>query len=249
MSVEQAGSVGVAAVVQELTRLEQHAAQARKVLVITGDMRPALLSQLRGALAPIGIDCVEIEPRGQQEYFDTLPEGERVPIQSFAQLLASPELAPLMNDPGCDPQSPQYEDAPTTEQERIELMASLERVLAPVPELDPIVQVESRPSIADTIMEAFADCATHKPSPPKPDMTRPVNWKLGDIFSESPKLTLAHLRREWFIKEMDAVSAGGDLTGLNIEIERVNANRTELLTIEQFQRTYVFVRHAQTEAA
>lgn len=249
MSVEQAGSVGVAAVVQELTRLEQHAAQARKVIVITGDMRPALLSQLRGALAPIGIDCVEIEPRGQQEYFDALPAAERVPIQSFAELLASPELAPLMIDPLADPQSLLYEDAPTTEQERIELLASLERVLAPAPEPAPVAQVESRPSIADTIREVFADCATHAPSTPKPDMTRPANWKPGDIFSESPKLTLPHLRREWFIKEMDAIGAGGDLTGLNIEIERVNANRTELLTIEQFQRTYVFVRHAETAAA
>lgn len=223
MSVEQAGSGAVAAVVQELTRLEQHAAQARQVLVICGGARPALLTQLRGILAPIGIECVEIEPRGQQEYFDSLPAAERVPVQSFAELLASPALAQLMNDPLPAP-------ALVIEQ------AVADDLIVSVSEPEPHPVEIPSPAVTEVVTALV-----------KPDMTKPINWKRGDIFSENPKFTLQHMRREWFIKAMD-VSDRDTLTGIDIEIERVNANRTELLTIEQFMRSYVFVRHADADA-
>lgn len=220
MSVEQAGSGAVAAVVQELTRLEQHAAQARQVLVICGGARPALLTQLRGILAPIGIECVEIEPRGQQEYFDALPAAERVPVQSFAELLASPALAQLMTDPVPAPAF-------------VMTQTIGDHLLVGPDDLEPQPLEVPAPVVAETV-----------PAPVKLDMTRPINWKRGDIFTESAKTTLPHQRREWFIKSLD-VGDRETLTGMDIEIERVNANLTELMTIEQFMRRYVFVRRGE----
>jgi hypothetical protein len=226
MSVEQTGSGAAAAAIQELTRLEQHAAQARKVLVICGAERPGLLTKLRDVLQPIGIDCVEIEPRGQEEYFEALPAAERIPIQSFAELLASPQLAPLMSAPGPSPIS-----AP---QGCILLAAEP----APAPDL---VRAVAYASVAETVTEQGRSSAPAEPEPPlaptKRDMTRPENWGRGDVFTESPKFCLPHQQREWFLTGFD---------GVDVEIERVNAHRTELLTLEHFKRRYVFVRHAET---
>lgn len=235
MSVEQAKSGGVAEVVQELTRLEQHAAQARKVLIITGDARPGLLAQLRDALVPIGIDCIEIEPRGQQEHFAALPVSERVSIQSFAELLACPDLAELMNPPP-------EQGAPTDWAREID-----EPLLTP----ELVVEVPAPISYSGFLAGAAEDSPKQMLTPTptvtaasvaKLDMTKPVNWVQGDVFTENPKFTLPHMRREWFIRDMEEL--GGSYAATNIEIERVNANRTELLTIEQFLRGYVFVRHA-----
>jgi len=215
MSSNQVESMGVAAAVQELTRLEQHAAQARKVLVVVGDARPRLLAHLRDALVPIGIDCVEVAPQGQQEYFDALPAAERVSIQSFAELLASPELAPLMNDP-------------------VPLLEDSQPLLANEPDPGPIPEPAPAPVPAQPLKAA------------KLDMAKPINWKKGDIFTE--RFELPHKRREWFLKSMDVHNLD-TLQGVDIEIERVNANQTELLTLEQFMRSYLFVRHApQTPA-
>lgn len=217
MSGQQVESMGVAEVVQELTRIEQHAAQARKVLVVTGSARPVLLAHLRKALVPIGIDCVEVEPRGQQEYFDGLPEAQRVSIQSFAELLASPELAPLMNDP-----------LPVLVREEAEpLYVAHEPDPGPVPVPDPV------PAPAPA------------PKPAKLDMAKPINWKQGDIFTE--RFELPHHRLEWALASFD-VHDKATLTGIDIEIEQVGGDQTALMTIEQFMRSYVFVRRAETPA-
>ena len=222
MSSEQVESMGVAAAVQELTRLEQHAAQARKVLVVVGDARPKLLAQLREALVPIGIDCVEVAPQGQQEYFDALPESERVSIQSFAQLLASPELAPLMNDP-----------PPVLVREEAEpLYVAQEADPGPVPVADPVPAPAPAPAA----------------KPAKLDMAKPINWKKGDIFTE--RFELPHYRLEWALASFD-VHDKATLTGIDIEIEQVggdHAPATSLMTIEQFMRSYVFVRRPETPA-
>lgn len=215
MSGQQVESMGVAEVVQELTRIEQHAAQARKVLVVTGSARPVLLAQLRGALMPIGIDCVEIEPIGQQEYFEALPEAQRVSIQSFAELLASPELAPLMNDP--------------------------------VPLL-----IEAGPGPTHCVDPGPTPAAEVQPPAPVPvakpaklDMTKPINWEQGDIFTE--RFELPHHRLEWALGSFD-VHDKATLTGIDIEIAQVGGDQSALMTIEQFMRSYVFVRRAETPA-
>lgn len=221
MSGQQVESMGVAEVVQELTRIEQHAAQARKVLVVTGSTRPVLLAQLREALVPIGIDCVEVEPRGQQEYFDGLPEAQRVSIQSFAELLASPELARLMNDP-----------LPVLVREEAEpLYIAQEADPGPVPVADPVPAPTPAPAIA--------------PKSAKLDMTKPINWKSGDIFTE--RFELPHHRLEWALGSFD-VHDKAALTGIDIEIAQVGGDQSALMTIEQFMRSYVFVRRAETPA-
>ncbi len=212
---QQVESMGVAEVVQELTRIEQHAAQARKVLVVTGSARPVLLAQLRGALMPIGIDCVEVEPIGQQEYFEALPEAQRVSIQSFAELLASPELAPLMNDPV--PLLIEADPGPT-------------RCVDPGPTPAAEVQPPAPVPVA---------------KPAKLDMTKPINWKQGDIFTE--RFELPHHRLEWALGSFD-VHDKATLTGIDIEIAQVGGDQSALMTIEQFMRSYVFVRRAETPA-
>lgn len=242
MSGQQVESMGVAEVVQELTRIEQHAAQARKVLVVTGETRPVLLAQLREALVPIGIDCVEVEPRGQQEYFDGLPEAQRVSIQSFAELLASPELAPLMGDPvpgavGTDPvrvlnkETAVWELAPATAPLGC-LAGGPERVTGPGRKPEPTA-------------EPAPVQASSPPKVQKLDMTKPINWEKGDIFTE--RFELPHHRLEWALGSFD-VHDKAALTGIDIEIEQVGGDQSALMTIEQFMRSYVFVRRAETPA-
>lgn len=242
MSEVQGQDMGVSGIVQELTRLEQHAAQARKVLVMTGEMRPGLLEQLRGALIPIGIDCVEIQPEGQQEYFDALPLAQRVSIGSFAELLASPALAPLMADPPqcCTPAA------------AVDVAASMPAVAIKLNENEPAAQACAVNDYAELVtdlerLEPASDSLLQPEEPVvKLDMTKPANWKRGDVFRENPKFTLLHQQREWFIKDIDDLT--GPLSELNIEIERVSAYQTQLMTIQQFMRGYVFVRHAETPA-
>jgi len=225
----QVESMGVAGVVQELTRIEQHAAQARRVLVVTGAARPVLLAQLREALVPIGIDCVEVEPIGQQEYFDQLPECERVSIQSFGELLASPELALLMNDP-------------------VPLETCAPEPLAQEQRLTPVAFIAQDPQRAPDPASEPEPAPVQKPAPPKVqklDMAKPINWKKGDIFTE--RFELPHHRLEWSLASFD-VHDKAALTGIDIEIEQVGGDQTALMTIEQFMRSYVFVRHAETPA-
>lgn len=246
MSEVQGQDMGVSGIVQELTRLEQHAAQARKVLVMTGEMRPGLLDKLRGVLIPIGIDCVEIEPEGQQEYFDVLPVAQRVSIGSFAELLASPVLAPLMADP---PQStittPAADVAPLVPTAAISLEGK-----EPVAQAAPsALAVSDYAELVKTSepLELVSDSPLQPEEPvAKLDMTKPANWKRGDVFTENPRFTLLHQQREWFIKDIDELD--GSLSELDVEIERVNANQNQLMTIQQFMRGYVFVRHAETPA-
>lgn len=225
MSSEQVEIVGVSAAVQELTRLEQHAAQARQVLVVVGEARPKLLAQLRDALVPIGIDCVEVPPQGQQEYFDALPAAERVSIGSFAELLASPELAPLMRDV--------REPVPVLQAELDEPAAVDLEAEPPAPA--PMREPEPDPVPAPVLPAKVA----------KPDMTKPINWKKGDIFTE--RFELPHHRLEWALASFD-VHDKATLTGMDIEVEQVGGDQSELMTIEQFMRSYLFVRRPETQA-
>lgn len=76
-------------------------------------------------------------------------------------------------------------------------------------------------------------------------MTKPINWKKGDIFTE--RFELPHHRFEWSLASFD-VHDKATLTGMDIEVVQVGGDQSALMTIEQFMRSYSFVRRPETQA-
>ncbi|QSL90440.1 hypothetical protein [Pseudomonas atacamensis] len=111
--------------------------------------------------------------------------------------------------------------------------------LLPVIEL-PVV-IEELPSAAPpAAIEPVKPCE-------KPDMTKPINWKRGDVFTENPRFTLVHQRREWVLNTLD-VADHESLRGVDVEIQAAGTDDSELMTIQQFMAGYVFVRRPQSTA-
>lgn len=84
-------------------------------------------------------------------------------------------------------------------------------------------------------------------APEKPDMAKPINWRRGDIFTENPRFTLIHQRREWVLNTID-VADHESLRGVDVEIQALGTEDTELMSFEQFTAGYVFVRRPQSTA-
>ena len=66
---------------------------------------------------------------------------------------------------------------------------------------------------------------------PKLDMTKPVNWELGDVFQDNPRITLPHKCRKWLLDS---------LSETDVQIKSPNTTTTELLSLTQFMARYVF---------
>lgn len=113
----------------------------------------------------------------------------------------------------------------------------------------PVTPVTSVVEVAQ-LAEALERAPVLAPQPvERLDMSKPINWMRGDIFTENPRFTLLHQRREWTLSVIDVVDADA-LTGLDVEIQRVGAgdNVQELMSIQQFMAGYVFVRRPQSPA-
>lgn len=145
--------------------------------------------------------------------------------KTFADLLACPSLAPLL---AVDSREPvKAINLPTVAPDKVaEAIAPDPVPLAPVP--------------ADPVPESVVVDLS------KLDMTKPINWKLGDIFQDNPRITLPHKRRKWILDSLD-VSDLENLTGVDVQIRSPNTTTTELLTLKQFMARYAFFERPAAE--
>lgn len=204
-------------VMRELAQTKASVIEAQRVLLVGAGAIPKLLGELNDSLAELGYVCVPIEP-AQGLY------------KTFADLLACPSLAPLLETTELvqvvaddRPQSPavaepdpqQLDEDPSVIERQIR---ALERSLAgAVP--------------SDVTVPAVTNAEQCVVDVPKLDMTKPANWELGDVFQDNPRITLPHKCRKWLLDS---------LSGTDVQIRSPNTTTTELLSLTQFMARYVF---------
>lgn len=140
--------------------------------------------------------------------------------KTFADLLACPSLAPLL----------------TSNLEPVPAVLHAPAVLpvpAPVPEIEAPQPAEPEPSLP------VVDVS-------KLDMSKPINWKSGDIFISNPRVTLAHQCRKWVLDSFDVADLDS-LTGMDVQLKSPNTTTTELLTLKLFMAQYVFFERPPTK--
>lgn len=204
-------------VMRELAQTKASVIEAQRVLLVGAGAIPKLLGELNDSLAELGYVCVPIEP-AQGLY------------KTFADLLACPSLAPLLESTELvqvvaddRPQSPvaaepdpqQLDEDPSVSERQIR---ALERSLAGAVSSDVTVLAVTNAKPCAVVV-------------PKLDMTKPVNWKLGDVFQDNPRITLPHKCCKWLLDS---------LSGTDVEIRSPNTTTTELLSLTQFMARYVF---------
>lgn len=145
--------------------------------------------------------------------------------KTFGDLLACPSLAPLLQE------------------HSIEAAAVVQ-------------QPAALPELSLEIAGAGAEPEQHQPAPAPPDlpvvdvstldMSKPMNWKAGDVFVSNPRITLPHQRRKWLLDFLD-LSDLDNLTGVDVQIRSPNTITTELMTLKQFMAQYVFLERPAAE--
>ena len=205
-------------VMRELAQTKASVIEAQRVLIVGAGALPKLLGELNDSLADLGYVCVPVEP-AQGLY------------KTFADLLACPSLAPLL--------AVEAEAlAPVIEPPLFYINASPEPVPVEPEPADPdidrqILALEQSLALSAAVPEsAEADVS-------KLDMTKPINWKLGDVFISNPRVTLPHKRRKWILDSLDVADLDS-LTGMDVLLRSPNTTTTELMTLKQFMAQYVF---------
>jgi hypothetical protein len=199
-------------VMRELAQTKASVIEAQRVLIVGAGALPKLLGELNTSLAELGYVCVPMEP-AQGLY------------KTFADLLACPSLAPLLAS----------EPAPVAPVPPPPSLTEASRSLLPYHLLsdDTPAVINSEPEPAEPEPErAVVDVHGL-------DMSKPKNWKLGDVFISNPRVTLPHKRRKWILDMLD-VGDLDTLTGMDVQIRSPNTTTTELMTLKQFMAQYVF---------
>jgi hypothetical protein len=215
-------------VMRELAQTKASVIEAQRVLIVGAGALPKLLGELNDSLAELGYVCVPLEP-AQGLY------------KTFADLLACPSLAPLLET---------TESVPAVTNDRLNTPAV---ALAPDPQLwaEEVGDIEREiraleESLALPQAPGVTDPIAADPEPlpvlvdvSKLDMSKPINWKLGDVFQDNPRVTLPHKCRKWLLDSLD-ISDLENLSGMDVQIRSPNTTTTELLTLKQFMAQYVF---------
>lgn len=223
-------------VMRELAQAKASVIEAQRVLIVGAGSIPKLLGELNNSLADLGYVCVPIEP-AQGLY------------KTFADLLACPSLAPLLTVEEKAP-VPIFDIQPVYGGGQLLLGAAA---------LNPEPQVwAEEPGFAERQIRALEESlaipqALDVPEPllsvvdvSKLDMSKPINWKLGDVFQDNPRVTLPHKRRKWLLDSLD-ISDLENLSGMDVQIRSPNTTTTELMTLKQFMAKYVFLERPVTE--
>lgn len=204
-------------VMRELAQTKASVIEAQRVLIVGAGALPKLLGELNDSLAELGYVCVPLEP-AQGLY------------KTFADLLACPSLAPLLGavEVGADAPIVAIESDP---QPWAEEPGFSERQILALEQSLALSSAAPEPVAADPL-PVVADVS-------KLDMSKPINWKLGDVFIDNPRFTLTHKQRKWVLDSLD-VSDLENLSGMDVQIRSPNTTTTELLTLKQFMNQYVF---------
>lgn len=234
-------------VMRELAQAKASVIEAQRVLIFCAGSIPKLLDELNGCLAELGYVCVPIEP-AQGLY------------KTFADLLACPTLAPLLES---------KELGQMVDDERVHIhgvgvtpdwapaskypSSGLSEAVpfhSPIPATDdPKSVVESLhstedPAATERLIQVLEDSLAAKGARivdvSNLDMAKPINWKLGDVFQDNPRITLPHKRRKWILDSLD-VSDWANLRGIDVQVRSPNTTTTELWSLERFMASYVFL--------
>jgi hypothetical protein len=216
-------------VMRELAQTKASVIEAQRVLIVGAGALPKLLGELNDSLAELGYVCVPIEP-AQGLY------------KTFADLLACPALAPLLAVE--DKAPPSVVDAQI---EHHWPTPAPEPLTVPPVEPDPQLWIEE-PGFAERQIRALEKSLAipQAPDVSKLDMSKPINWKLGDVFQDNPRVTLPHKCRKWLLDSLD-ISDLENLSGMDVQIRSPNTTTTELLTLKQFMAQYVFLERPVAE--
>ena len=225
---EQLAVRGSDLVMRELAQTKASVIEAQRVLLVGAGALPKLLGELNDSLAELGYVCVPIEP-AQGLY------------KTFADLLACPSLAPLLETPELVKVVP--DDWPNTPVGTLEPDPQLWDEEAGAIERE-IRALEASLAIPHSLAVTEPVAADPAPLPAmvdvlKLDMSKPINWKLGDVFQDNPRFTLPHKCRKWLLDSLD-ISDMENLSGMDVQIRSPNTTTTELLTLKQFMAQYVF---------
>ena len=219
-------------VMRELAQTKASVIEAKRVLIVGAGALPKLLGELNDSLAELGYVCVPLEP-AQGLY------------KTFADLLACPVLSAL-HDVEPEPMKPLRESY-SGHSEAIPFGAYLpcddgqDDLPPPPPENPPAPAVAV---VAEPIPEP--EPMSVQPVAVKLDMSKPINWKLGDVFISNPRITLPHKSRKWILDSLD-ISDLENLSGIDVQIRSPNTTTTELLTLKQFMAQYVFHKRPVAE--
>lgn len=142
--------------------------------------------------------------------------------KTFGDLLACPALAQLLQEQSTRP------------------LPAVSMPAEHVPVFGRAVVVEPEPPLSEAGPPLLiADVS-------KLDMTKPINWRPGDVFVSNPRVTLPHKSRKWLLDYLD-VSDLENLSGMDVQIRSPNTTTTELLTLKQFMAQYVFLERPAAE--
>ncbi|WP_219097724.1 hypothetical protein [Pseudomonas sp. UMAB-40] len=203
-------------VMRDLAQAKTSVIEAQRVLIVGANSIPKLLVELNTSLADLGYVCVPIQP-AQGLY------------KTFADLLECPSLAPLLSATEVVSDAPDIElDPPPADDE--ELIQAENQIIA----------LEESLALSRNATEPVAVDSLSAPVEVwKLDMSKPINWKLGDVFQDNPRITLPHKCRKWILDSLD-ISDLANLSGMDVQIRSPNTTTTELLTLKQFMAQYVF---------
>lgn len=225
-------------VMRELAQAKASVIEAQRVLIVGAGSIPKLLGELNDSLAELGYVCVPIEPaQGLYKTFADLQECPSLaPLLSVSAPTAGPdaELAPALNLPiGQGEAIPFANYLPTEPPLNPDVAAASE---------DP----EATERLIRVLEESLALPEARVVDVSHLDMAKPINWKLGDVFQDNPRITLPHKRRKWILDSLD-VSDWTCLRGIDVQIRSPNTTTTELLSLELFMASYVFIERPVAE--
>ncbi|RUT30901.1 hypothetical protein WG29040_23470 [Pseudomonas sp. PAMC 29040] len=231
-------------VMRELAQAKASVIEAQRVLIVGAGSIPKLLGELNDCLAELGYVCVPIEP-AQGLY------------KTFTDLLACPSLAPLLETTEVvgDERghthgaavTPDLAPASTYLSSGLSEAVPFHRSLPATD--DPKSVVESLPVTEDpaaterlirVLEESLAAPEVRTVDVSHLDMAKPINWKMGDVFQDNPRITLPNKRRKWILDSLD-VYDWDNLRGIDVQVKSPNTSTTELWSLERFMKNYVFL--------
>lgn len=215
-------------VMRELAQTKASVIEAQRVLIVGAGALPRLLGELNDSLAELGYVCVPIEPA--QGLYKTFADLLACP--SLAPLLAATELVPVVDDFALEPDPQLWNEGPDFAERQIR---ALEVSLAIPHSLAVTEPAGADPEPLPVVVEVS-----------KLDMSKPINWKLGDVFISNPRVTLPHKVRKWILDSLDVTDLE-KLHGVDVQLRSPNTTTTELMTLKQFMAGYLFLRRPAAE--
>lgn len=221
-------------VMRELAQTKASVIEAQRVLIVGAGALPKLLGELNDSLAELGYVCVPIEPaQGLYKTFaDLLACPSLAPLLSAAEVVDDAQISAIEPDPQQSPYAPYVpEGARLADADSLDESSDVDRQILALEQSLALSSGEPEP--------ADSGPGRMLVNVQGLDMTKPINWKLGDVFASNPRVTLPNKCRKWLLDSLD-ISDMENLSGMDVQLRSPNTVTTELMTLKQFMTQYVF---------